>query len=73
MSRESLISKLLAELYDRQRPAASAKNKTLQKFTFAADYVKVADVFTATLGTAPFRYAPVVTGSKLIYGQGSWK
>lgn len=72
MSRESLITKLLGDLYDRQRPAVSSRNKTLQKFLFARDSVTVGDAYTSTLRTPPFKYAPT-SGTKLRYGAGQWR
>lgn len=72
MSRASLITKLLADLYDRQRPAASSRNKLLQKYLFMRDSITTADTYTPTLRTPPFRYAPTA-GTKLRWGQGQYR
>lgn len=73
MSRSDIIGRLLAELYDRQRAPATSQNKSLTKSLFPIDTVALADEATLTPKTPPFKYAPVSSGEKLIYGQGQWK
>lgn len=73
MSRASLITRLLADLYDRQRPAVSTKNKLIQKYLFMRDSVTVADAYTGTLQTPPFKWAPVTSGTKLRWGASQWR
>ncbi len=74
MSRADIISRLLAELYDRQRPTRPSQNKSLTKSLFPSDVVAVTDTQTLTAHTPPFKWAPV-TGvhEKLVWGQGQWR
>ena len=66
------LSGLLADLTTRQEQIPSSRNRPINLYSMNNETVNLAEAFTSTTRTPPFKWSDGVSADRLIWGEGQW-